>query len=102
MTRSRAWVRICGHGDGAHILASEFDELREKEFRLNFTIPTREELEKMRTSYRDITRDERKKVEKLEASLDAVLTNEDDSKVLMKSLSKKLRDKLLKVLSDEE
>ena len=56
----------------------------------------------MRTSYRDITRDERKKVEKLEASLDAVLTNEDDSKVLMKSLSKELRDKLLKVLSDEE
>ena len=102
VTRSRAWVRICGYGEGADILENEFNELKGNDFRLDFTIPTLEQLEKMRTQYRDITRDERKKVEKLEASLDAVLTDEEDSKVLLKSLPKELREKLRRVLSDEE
>jgi superfamily I DNA and RNA helicase len=101
VTRSRAWVRICGYGEGAEALEAEFNQLRDNQFWLRFTIPTREQLQRMRTQYRDITRDERKRVAKLETALESVLVDGGDDTVLLKSLPKELRDKLRKALLEE-
>ena len=48
ITRSRAWVRICGWGDRMPEMATEIDAVRNADFRLEFVIPTSEELVRLR------------------------------------------------------
>jgi superfamily I DNA and RNA helicase len=99
ITRSRAWVRICGFGLGMEILQREFDKLRDNEFRLNFRLPTLEELKLMRTQHRDISPDERRKLSKVEAALSTLLAEEEDeTSILIENLPLELREKLLRQL----
>ena len=51
ITRSRAWVRLCGGGEGMHQIKAEFDALKSQNFSLNFTWP--DEADKLRTLNRD-------------------------------------------------
>lgn len=55
ITRSRAWVRICGCGDGMAALARELDMVVQNDFELRFTVPTPKELEKIRRIHRDMS-----------------------------------------------
>ena len=55
MTRSRAWVRICGCGPDMDVLSSELQKVREYDYRLSFRVPTPLELEKIRRIHRDMT-----------------------------------------------
>jgi superfamily I DNA and RNA helicase len=53
ITRSRAWVRICGWGERMGEMAAEVEAVRGAEFRLKFVIPTSQELAKLRRVHRD-------------------------------------------------
>jgi len=53
ITRSRAWVRVTGWGEQAAAIANEIKKVKEKEFKLDFTIPTPEELATLRHLHRD-------------------------------------------------
>lgn len=53
ITRSRAWVRICGWGERMETVADEVSAIREEEFQLRFTIPTEDELARLRRINRD-------------------------------------------------
>jgi superfamily I DNA and RNA helicase len=80
ITRSRAWVRITGWGDGMPVIATEAAAVVDHDFQLNFTIPTAAELATLRHIHRDRTIDEeesiRKATEGLSAYLDAVQRGE--------------------------
>lgn len=58
ITRSRAWVRICGVGDGIDILLNETKHCTDKGYALEFKIPTEAELKKMNLIHRDRTEQE--------------------------------------------
>ena len=58
ITRSRAWVRICGCGDSMEKLIKELHAVRENGYQLRFTVPTPEELERIRTIHRDMSEKE--------------------------------------------
>lgn len=103
ITRSRAWVRVCGVGSGFAALEREFRDLLDNAYRLRFTIPTLEELKKMRTQYRDISKDEQRDVESFGRSAEAILSRAgDDTVALIQSLPKDLREKLLHALREAE
>jgi len=53
ITRSRAWVRICGIGPEMDSGIEELQNVRDQGYRLAFTVPTTEQLEKMRRIHRD-------------------------------------------------
>ena len=53
ITRSRAWVRICGWGEMMDDLRAEIDSIRENNYRLQFTFPTDEELAQIRRINRE-------------------------------------------------
>jgi superfamily I DNA and RNA helicase len=53
ITRSRAWVRIAGWGDAMDQVAAEVEAVRNAGFKLDFTIPTVEELARLRRIHRD-------------------------------------------------
>ncbi len=58
ITRSKAWVRVCGIGEPMKELAREHDTLKSHNYTLRFRYPTKEDLMVMRTVHRDIRDDE--------------------------------------------
>jgi len=58
ITRSRAWVRICGVGEGIDTITDETNQCIEKGYSLSFKIPTDSELKKMNLIHRDRTEQE--------------------------------------------
>ncbi|MGY3857724.1 DEAD/DEAH box helicase [Aeromonas caviae] len=63
ITRSKAWVRIVGHGHGMDALMSEYQKLRDHNFMLDFTYPTDDILKTLRIVHRDISAHEKKRLE---------------------------------------
>lgn len=99
ITRSRGWVRVCGCGPQMKILMAEFQRLLARNFQLNFTIPTREELKKMRTLYRDITSDDRRKASDIKKALDKVPVDDEEATAVLQALPKAMRDRLIRTLT---
>ncbi|SEU19634.1 DEAD/DEAH box helicase [Stigmatella erecta] len=52
ITRSRAWIRITGSGDGMRIIEQEVAEVVSSDYRLRLTVPTKAELERMERQHR--------------------------------------------------
>ncbi len=73
LTRSRAWVRICGINPEMSILEKEIQKCIHNSFNLKFTIPTRQELDNMRMIHRDRTELEKKKIKKASAVLKDII-----------------------------
>lgn len=63
ITRSKAWVRVVGVGEGMKKLQAEFDKIRQNSFHLKFRYPTEDELKRMRRINRDMTKDEERQLE---------------------------------------
>ena len=69
ITRSRAWVRICGVSPVMEILSTEIDKCISSSYELSFKIPTKDELDKMRLIHRDRTDSERKELKETQIAL---------------------------------
>jgi superfamily I DNA and RNA helicase len=69
ITRSRAWVRICGVGTEMDVLEEEISKVRQNNYKLSFRIPTREELKNIRLINRDRTLQEKGKISKAVRSI---------------------------------
>lgn len=63
ITRSRAWVRICGIAPNMNIIENEVNKCMEKSYSLEFKIPTSKELERLRLIHRERNENEKKKIE---------------------------------------
>jgi superfamily I DNA and RNA helicase len=57
ITRSKAWVRICGFGPTMAAIADEVEKVRAADFRLKFTIPSASSLTEMRRVNADLHTD---------------------------------------------
>ncbi len=55
MTRSKAWLRVLGYGDGMKNLVAEYMKIREKDFSLEFTYPTKDQRKEMNIVNRDMS-----------------------------------------------
>ena len=53
ITRSRAWIRVFGIGNNMNLLKDEIDNVIKNDFKLNFKIPTEEEMINLRTINKD-------------------------------------------------
>jgi len=99
VTRSRAWVRLCGVGTNMAILQKEIDGVVNAGFKLAFRIPTQQELEAMRRINRDRTAEEKSQIRKAEKSLEEVLDLvkkgiiSPDAMPQLKEILKAMRDK---------
>ncbi len=98
ITRSRGWVRLCGVGEPMNGLQAEWNQVVKNKFQLTFTVPTPEELEKMRKIHRDRTDDEVQKIEKSRKSLEEILELIEREELALEDLSPTTRRKLAKLL----
>lgn len=69
ITRSKAWVRVCGVGDEMRKLQEEFESVREAAFELQFRYPTEEEKKRLRIVHREVTGRERARLKAGERSV---------------------------------
>ena len=69
ITRSKAWVRVLGIGKGMHELMKEYDQLKQRNFELDFVYPTEDQREHLSIVHRDMTEEERNKQESRQQSL---------------------------------
>ena len=83
VTRSRAWVRICGVGSPMDGLIKEVKKFISKDYVLDFKIPTKTEMKRLRTINRDRSVSDAKKIEEAQKGvrtfLDLVSKGEIDA-----------------------
>lgn len=102
ITRSRAWVRICGYGNEMDLLSSEINKVIKKDFKLSFKIPTENELKTLRQIHRDRTAEEKRVIQKAEKGLIEFLDSITKGDVSIDSLPLRLKTKLRKLLRQED
>lgn len=73
ITRSRAWVRICGWGPGMEEMLKEVTEVVQHDYRLDFHVPTEDRLQQLRMIHRDRTRAEREKARRAHEGFSAAM-----------------------------
>ena len=103
ITRSRAWVRICGVADEMNILQTEMNKCINSDFELKFKIPSESDLEKMRLIHRDRTESEKrelKETQKMISKLTKALKNGEMDPASLPEISDLLR--VLGVADDED
>ncbi len=72
ITRSKAWVRVCGLGENMDKLISEYRKVKENDFQLSFVYPSEEQRKKMRIIHRDKTQNEISAIKQSNFSLSEV------------------------------
>jgi superfamily I DNA and RNA helicase len=94
ITRSRAWVRVTGWGDDMPAIAAEVEATRSRNFRLEFTVPTVEEIATLRHIHRDRSENEELAVKKGTEALEAFLAALDRGEMDVLDLPPALRTRL--------
>jgi superfamily I DNA and RNA helicase len=102
ITRSKAWVRICGFGEDMEGICKEVETTRDKKFTLDFVYPTKEQMDKMNIIHRDMTKEEEKIVKLQKQNMESLLESLRDKKLFKEDISPELLEMLHKELFDEE
>lgn len=69
MTRTKAWLRVLGVGEGMAILENEFNQVKSRNFTLDFVYPTESQRQHLRIVNRDISEKEKQTIQNKEAIL---------------------------------
>lgn len=69
ITRSRAWVRIYGVGEGMDLINDEIDKCKENSYSLKFKLPTTSQLTSLRRINRERTNDEVRQINLAQANV---------------------------------
>jgi len=94
ITRSRAWVRLSGWGQDMNQFIEEVEKVRKSGYRLEFSIPTHQELEKMHSIHRDLTARERARFKRMEKELEEFLDAVQSGEMSFENLPPKIREGL--------
>lgn len=100
ITRSKAWVRVLGVGSDMNNLISEYNKVREHQYKLNFIYPTKEQRNLMNIVNRDMTEAEKKKVRKSKGNLADLLKELEDGQIYLEDLGEEQVNRLRHILND--
>ncbi|MCC7424275.1 MAG: DEAD/DEAH box helicase [Planctomycetaceae bacterium] len=98
ITRSRAWVRLCGYGKGMTEIKREFDEVVARGFQLKFRIPTQSESQHMRNIPRERSAGERAEIRKAEKGLKQFLEAVEKGELAFDLLPQEMQRGLRKIM----
>ncbi len=99
ITRSKSWVRILGVGTAMHNLMTEFNQLANNNFELRFTYPTAEQRQLLRIVHRDMTRQQKQRIQNKDDELRDLIADLNDGVIHIADLDKNIVDKLRSILS---
>ena len=98
ITRSKAWIRVLGIGNGMAELTKEYETLKARNFELQFTYPTAKQREQLRIVHRDMTEEERKRLASRQKSLADLVRDLESGTIRAEDLDEldRLRELLMK------
>lgn len=102
ITRSRAWVRVTGYGSQMDTIAREISEVRSKNFRLQFTIPTSQQLARLRHLYRERSAADEEAVKRATDGLAVFVEAIDRGEIEIDDLPPSLRTRLVRLRDDDD
>ena len=92
MTRSKAWVRVCGVGPKMDKLSSEYEQVKNNDFKLKFIYPSEAQMEEMNVVNRDMNPQEISKIQEVNTLIatlaDGTVKREDLSPEVIRTLKK--------------
>ena len=100
ITRSKGWIRLCGSGPAMSRLAEEAAAIQQ-DSRLEFTIPTADELQRLRTLHRDQTPNQRQAAKSAEEGLRRFLVAYQEGVVAIESLPADIRTGIAELLQQD-
>ena len=80
----------------------EFAEVRDRQFQLDFIVPTADELERVRRIHRDRTVAEKTRMNTIGSKLGELLELMESGEEDLESLPEEIREKLLRIAAAEE
>ena len=86
MTRSTAWVRVCGIGPDMSALIDEYEQVRNANFELSFRYPTQGELEQLTVVHRDMSDKERQDWQKRLKSVEGLIDDLQHRRILLEDI----------------
>lgn len=98
MTRSKAWVRVVGHGKNMRLLKSEYDRVVENNYQLKFIYPNSDLRAKLRVVNRDMSLEEKKHVKEGNAAASALLKQLSKGQIQLDDLSETVLNELRRQL----
>ncbi|MEU8319750.1 ATP-binding domain-containing protein [Nonomuraea sp. NPDC048881] len=102
ITRSRAWVRVAGWGEGMNVIAREVRAVIDADFTLRFRIPTQDELRTLRHLHRERSPQGEASVRKATAGLAEFLKSIENGEVDLRDLPPELRTRLVAWIQTDE
>ena len=102
ITRSKAWVRVCGWGPRMATLQHEIESIQNNNYRLTFQLPTDSELESMRQIHRDLTPSEKTRLDEAERSLREILKLIDRGEISPDDFPAELRSDAARRLGSQD
>jgi len=98
MTRSKAWVNVCGYGKDMKELEAEFKRVKDNRYTLKFRYPTAEERDHMNIVNRDMTIEEKNKLQKNKKILSDLVMDLKHGKIKKEDLSQSVIEDLKNLL----
>lgn len=98
ITRSKAWVRVIGYGSRMQGLIDEYEALKHHGFVLDFNYPDDTLLSKLRIVHRDLSPQERQRLERKKSQLADLLSDLDSGELHPEDLDETTREKLKRLL----
>lgn len=98
MTRSKAWVRVVGVGHQMAELKNEYEEVKSKDFALDFVYPTEDQRKHLNIVNRDISRAEQENIAKRRQSVDDLLSDIEEGRIYPEDLGAEQVERLRKLL----
>ena len=98
MTRSKAWVRVVGHGAEMTALQKEYKKVEKENYKMNFIYPNKDLRDRLRIVNRHMLADEKNHIKSVNRSMSTLLQKlsrddvqlEDFSKTTIEALRKRL------------
>jgi superfamily I DNA and RNA helicase len=102
ITRSRAWVRICGSGPGMKEIIRELESVRDNDYRLKFRVPTAEALANIRKIHRDMSAAEIAKRDSALKNVEPLLAMLESGELPMEALPDEFKKRLHSLLGSRD
>lgn len=101
MTRSKAWVRVCGYGEGMQGLVDEYNKVKGNEFTLSFKYPTADERAHLNIVNRDMSEQERERIQKNQQNLNELFNDLSEGRIKKEDIPNELLDQFKKLITND-
>lgn len=91
ITRTKAWLRLCGIGSLMDDLIQEYNQLLQNNFKLSFTYPNIQSIDDLEQAYGDKTDDERNELENSFKSIKQIKIMLDNGELTIDDVPEDLR-----------